>query len=118
MTVAKCREVLALYEQEIPDFQKRFRRVSDRDLTHLLEMIPKMRAMLDDCQKISQEHLDPSRWSDIRNFTDTLKRLSAQREKFMRWLGYMQGVLSCNGVYTIDEMRRHNMPTGEDFRER
>ena len=28
--------------------------------------------------------------------------------KAFRWLGFMQGVLYCARVYTIDEMRSHN----------
>jgi hypothetical protein len=32
----------------------------------------------------------------------------AQWEKANRWLGFIQGVLWCEGVYTIDEMREHN----------
>lgn len=33
---------------------------------------------------------------------------ATRKEKFMRWLGFVQGVLWVNGVYTIDEMREHN----------
>lgn len=31
-------------------------------------------------------------------------------EKMMRWLGFIQGCLFCFGVYTLEEMKRHNMP--------
>lgn len=30
------------------------------------------------------------------------------QDKAMRWLGFVQGVLYCKGVYTIEEMREHN----------
>ena len=29
-------------------------------------------------------------------------------EKSMRWLGFIQAILWCEGVFTIDEMRGHN----------
>jgi len=29
-------------------------------------------------------------------------------EKLMRWLGFMQGVLYAEGLFTIDELRHHN----------
>ena len=31
-------------------------------------------------------------------------------EKMMRWLGFIQGCLFCFGAYTLDELKRHNMP--------
>lgn len=34
--------------------------------------------------------------------------LDGQRDKVFRWLGFVQGVLFCFGVYTIDQMREHN----------
>lgn len=30
-------------------------------------------------------------------------------DKLNRWLGFVQGVFWCEDVYTIDEMRTHNM---------
>jgi hypothetical protein len=37
------------------------------------------------------------------------KQVAAQEtEKAMRWLGFVQGVLWTNGVFTIDEMRDDN----------
>lgn len=37
-------------------------------------------------------------------------------EKAMRWLGYIQGCLACLDLYTVEELRRHNMPEGEEYR--
>ncbi len=37
-----------------------------------------------------------------------------QTEKAMRWLGFMQGVLWARGVYTLNELRKHNAPDCED----
>jgi hypothetical protein len=36
---------------------------------------------------------------------------AGETEKAMRWLGFIQGTLWSHGVYTIGEMREHNMPT-------
>lgn len=53
--------------------------------THLLDvMIPTMRVMND-------EEAAPK-----------------EREKLMRWLGFMQGAMWDMGYYTIDELKNHN----------
>lgn len=39
-----------------------------------------------------------------------------RREKLMRWLGFMQGAWWAAGVYTVDELKEHNMPPGEEFK--
>lgn len=31
-------------------------------------------------------------------------------EKAFRWLGFIQGVLWCEGIFTIEEMKDHNRP--------
>jgi hypothetical protein len=31
-------------------------------------------------------------------------------EKACRWLGFIQGALWADGVYSIEELKRHNMP--------
>jgi hypothetical protein len=31
-----------------------------------------------------------------------------QHDKFNRWLGFVQGVLYANGIFSIDQMRNHN----------
>lgn len=49
---------------------------------HLATMVPKMEAM---------------------NFNEP-----KEREKLMRWLGFMQGVLWERQVYSLDELRSHN----------
>jgi hypothetical protein len=36
------------------------------------------------------------------------EELASQSEKAMRWLGYVQGVLSVTGVRTVAEMRSDN----------
>ena len=45
--------------------------------------------------------LEHVRWmlSVMLNMTDT--------EKLNRWLGFVQGALWCNGVFSVDELRAH-----------
>jgi hypothetical protein len=102
MTIDKCREVLDRYEREIPDFQKRFRRDRERALDHLLTMIPKMRVMLDEVVVIAARQPGPATDFTAAYLLD---------EKFMRWLGFMQGVLWAEGLYTIEQLKDHNRPT-------
>lgn len=40
--------------------------------------------------------------------------LEGRREKAMRWLGFVQGVLWAHGCASIDELKRINMPDGGD----
>ena len=46
------------------------------------------------------------------------KQEEFETEKLMRWLGFIQGVLYVWRIYSIDEMRQHNMPEGAKFKER
>lgn len=39
-------------------------------------------------------------------------------EKANRWVGFIQGIFWCHCVFTIDEMRQHNMPEGKEFKPR
>lgn len=39
---------------------------------------------------------------------EMLPFVPGQWEKANRWLGFVQGVLWCEGVYTIEEMKNHN----------
>jgi hypothetical protein len=40
-----------------------------------------------------------------------MKGMVEDSEKFARWLGFVQGVLWMEGLYSIDELREHNRPT-------
>lgn len=31
-------------------------------------------------------------------------------DKAFRWLGFMQGALWCQGIYTLEELKNHNRP--------
>lgn len=90
MTIYEIEKILDIYETKlqplwpVPDF------------AHLLTMIPKMREMNIDFDTM-----------DLATFVveaDAIKR----RDKLMRWLGFMQGVLWATGVYTIDQLKEHN----------
>lgn len=52
------------------------------NLDHVATMLPKMRTLVEE----------------------------GRREKVMRWLGFVQGVLWCFNIYTIEEMKAHNKP--------
>lgn len=42
---------------------------------------------------------------------EMLQRMKAGEDKpgqVDRWLGFIQGILWCNGLFSIDAMRRHN----------
>lgn len=39
--------------------------------------------------------------------------LGGEMDKAFRWLGFVQGVLRLEGIYTLDELREHNRPTEE-----
>jgi len=36
-----------------------------------------------------------------------------RREKGFRWLGFIQGVLWTEGIYTVKQMKDHNRPDGQ-----
>ncbi len=33
-----------------------------------------------------------------------------KQEKFSRWLGFIQGILFSCGIFTLNELREHNIP--------
>lgn len=63
--------------------------LSDSYSQHLCQMVPQMREFLAD----------------------------GQREKAMRWLGFMQGAFWVRGTYTIEELMAHNKPDNVEFDE-
>lgn len=87
MTREKCLEVVDRYERFLAPLGPHKK---DRDMVeHILGMLPKMREMLLD----SGDHYDP--WT---------------RGKFMRWLGFIQGVLWQRKWFTLEELKEHNRP--------
>lgn len=102
MTNAKCLDVLKRYDEQLSSMSS-----PDDHITHLTEMIPRMRGMIDEFEGIEWHAL----MSEVTG--EELQRAVEWREKFMRWLGFMQGALWSEGIYTIDEMREHNRSDGD-----
>jgi hypothetical protein len=109
MTYSEVRDILDRYERAILDYKARgLRGVVDteagdtyhyklgRALVHALEMVPKMRAMLDELECMDT---DPD---------GAVEHWTKLRDKLMRWLGFLQGVLWCDGMYSLDELKAHN----------
>jgi len=89
MTDEKINEVLDMYEASLSQSYEPFE--SDFDCRcpsqwsaccHVLSMIPKMREFL----------------------------RQGRREKVMRWLGFIQGILWMMGDYNLRELMDHNRP--------
>ncbi len=71
-------------------------------------------------EKIPKQKFPPERFPRLES--DILRHLHAMideirgfvREgrlgKAFRWLGFMQGALYCQGVYTLEELKNHNRP--------
>lgn len=47
-------------------------------------------------------------FSMLKSMEDFIKE--NQKDKFFRWLGFMQGVLWLLGAYSLNELREHNRP--------
>jgi hypothetical protein len=89
----KCKEVLALYRKKFGNIEpaKHDPNANPCGAGYIvfrsLAVKKHLRAMLDEMDQFIAE---------------------GKREKFMRWLGFMQGVLWTQGVYTLDELKNHN----------
>ncbi len=58
---------------------------------------------------------EPSRETALNHLLSMLPKMEAfiregQREKFFRWLGFMQGVLWTLGEFSLNDLRDHNRP--------
>jgi hypothetical protein len=80
MTLDKCFEVLDRYERFLSSIWT-LRKKDRETVDHLIEMIPQMRGMLCYYPRV---------------------------EKFMRWLGFIQGVLWQRKWFTLEELKEHN----------
>jgi hypothetical protein len=63
--------------------------------------------------------MDHAQLMHARDMCTTIREFVQNRktDKAFRWLGFVQGVLWCTGVYTIAEMKDHNRLTKEEVRE-
>lgn len=94
MTREKCLEVVDRYERFLAPLGPKKK---DREMVeHLLGMFPKMRSMLDDTY--------PTPGYPVSYFS------SQKNEKFMRWLGFVQGVFWQRGWFTLEELKEHSRP--------
>jgi len=90
MEVYRVLEILEIYEKLLvkrgakPVKMERGNPFSrEKSLDHLLSMIPQMREFA----------------------------VSGKKDKLFRWLGFMQGVLWMNGIFTIEQLKNHNRPS-------
>lgn len=81
MTKEKVLEVINLYKKELDDVLSKTASIEE-ELEHCQTMLPQMEEF------IKEDRMD----------------------KVFRWLGFIQGVLWCQGVFEIDEMKNHNKP--------
>lgn len=90
MTLEQIKNLLDNYELKLAEINACDEEILSKayiqksHIEHAVGMIPKMRAMIDPFPDLPVP------------------------DKFHRWLGFLQGVLYCNGIYTVDEMREHN----------
>jgi len=93
MTHGKCLQVLSNYRMFIGKFLDGRTYMTTawkmHYLRHIASMLPKMETFLNE----------------------------GRREKFMRWLGFIQGAFWVLGIFSIDELRGHLKPDDEPFRE-
>jgi len=56
------------------------------------------------------EHVPSNAHPVLTDLAEMPKRFpeDGSEDKAMRWLGYMQGVLASNGVFTLEELKIHN----------
>lgn len=93
MTNEKLTEILDLYEDTARRIMNRRREADiwsglEREVaTKILDMVPR-----------SREFLKEDR-----------------REKLMRWLGFMQGAWWASGVFSVEDLKKHNMPPDATF---
>lgn len=74
----------------LDEYERVGRATPEVEELYTLQMFSRMRSMLEQHPRMDVEESEKL-W-----------------EKIMRWLGFMQGVLWCNGVYTIEQMQEHN----------
>lgn len=90
MRTEKIRDVIACYEQKLQalaiiphDYpHEELLKSPEASLEHLASMLPKMRIFLNE----------------------------GRTNKVYRWLGFIQGALWSQGIYTLEELKNHNKP--------
>jgi hypothetical protein len=120
MTHEQIKSVLKIYCEKLKDYppnegaitkDKPLHNESLKDaLSEYGEVLSYAHWMCLQCQQIVEKAVIPSskntcwdHWAPIIDSNET--------EKAMRWLGFIQGVLWMESIYSIDEMREHNRKT-------
>lgn len=57
--------------------------------------------------------------SHLKTMFEPMRKMVHKRQiqKLNRWIGFIQGVLFSNGLFTIDQMRSHNRSYGSFIKE-
>lgn len=65
---------------------------------------------------LAYQGLLPDHVAHIKSMFPRMREIIAEgrREKAMRWLGFIQGWLWAQGIYSVDELGKHNMPEASD----
>lgn len=98
-----CPGGVALIRHDNPghDFRK--------SMEHSLFMALEIRAM---CLRLG-ELMKPS--TNLNDMHENVRQYHPFREKIMRWLGWLQSSLNHFGIYTLEELKMHNAPSGTVF---
>jgi len=77
----------------------------------------KVRAVMSIYEHRLRPFVEYTGYSELNHVTGMLVEMATwgpeRLEKMFRWLGFIQGVLWCEGMYTIDQMKEHNRPDQE-----
>lgn len=58
---------------------------------------------------IVQRHAHLATLAHVRWMTNEVQQWTREREgKAMRWLGFVQGVLVANGIFSLDDVKKHS----------
>lgn len=85
MTEAKLLQIIDKYSSDelIEIYMKSANRPNS--IVHVVGMLPRLRVLI----------------------------IEGHREKAMRWLGFIQGVLFSNNIYSVEQLKEHNRPDEE-----
>lgn len=88
-----------------------------------LSLIIRYREHLDrlkaEAVKTVYEACSPSRETVLKHLLSMLPKMEefireGRREKFFRWLGFMQGALWSLGEFSLNDLRDHNRPPADE----
>ena len=117
MNQEKCQELLRRYREHLLE-------ESDGlfEMTHQAGLAdPIDYASKENAEQVSREHLYRMTF-DMEDFmtaafNDSNPKQRSCRDKFMRWLGFIQGALWHMGDFCLDDLRSDSKPDDEPFRD-